>query len=109
MRHDPSSNLPMNGCYGGYTLLLLNGWICQNIAVVIVTVLLLLCLSIVDITRLWPFPLLLLILILLALRYHPVLLYLLPLIHRIILLLRSSIYDCATATTIDIFLLPCQI
>jgi len=66
MRHDPSSNLPMNGCSGGYTSLLLNGWIRLNIVVVVVAVLLLLCLPIVDINRLWSFPLLLLVLILLA-------------------------------------------
>ena len=88
MRHDPSSNLPMNGCSGRYTLLLLNEWIRLNIVIVVVAVLLLLCLPIVDITRLWPFPLLLLIHILLALRDHPVLLYLLP--HRINLILHSS-------------------
>ena len=63
MRHDPSSNLPMNGCSAS---LLLNGWIRLNIVVVVVAVLLLLCLPIVDINRLWSFPLLLLILILLA-------------------------------------------
>jgi len=76
-----------HGCCGGYTLLFLNGLIRLDSVIVVVAVFLLLCLPIVDITGLCPFPLLPLILILLALRYHPVLLHLLP--HRINLILPS--------------------